>query len=140
VITVDWSAPDDGGSPIVGYLVSLVQSDGITYSSEPSSCDMSENTAVTCTIPVGVLRSTPFSLEWGTSVFAKVVAVNLYGNSEESTAGNGGIIKITPGAPTNLAEVYEQKSKSTIGLTWLEPAFVGDVAIVDYRVSYAEQG
>ena len=73
-------------------------------------------------------------------MFAKIIAVNQYGNSDESVAGNGGIIKTTPGAPTNLVEVYAQKSKSTIGLTWFEPVFIGDVAIVDYRVSIAELG
>jgi len=37
-----------------------------------------------CKIPVTVLRSSPFSLPWGSSVYAKVIAFNLYGNSLQS--------------------------------------------------------
>ena len=107
---------------------------------ESSNCDMPSNTAVTCVVPVSALKSAPFSLDWGTSVFAKVAALNIYGSSEDSQAGNGAIIKVTPGTPTDLAEVYEQKTKSTIGLSWVAPVFIGDVAILDYRVSIAVQG
>jgi hypothetical protein len=46
----------------------------ITYTVDLTDCDMSTSTATTCTIPVTALRASPFSLAWGTSVYAKVVA------------------------------------------------------------------
>lgn len=38
----------------------------------------------TCTIPVSVLKAAPFSLMTGTSVRAKVIAINVIGDSDES--------------------------------------------------------
>ena len=76
------------------------QSDAATYSIDTTSCDMSASIATTCTVPVTVLRATPFSLDWGTNVHATVTAINAYGSSTVSAAGNGAIITTTPGAPT----------------------------------------
>jgi hypothetical protein len=105
-----------------------------------TSCDQSSSTATTCTIPVTVLRASPFSLAWGTSVYAKVIATNIYGNSVQSTAGNGAVITTTPDAPINLAENTSLRTKSTIGLTWSKADFIGGAEIIDYRVNYAQSG
>jgi hypothetical protein len=43
-------------------------------------------------------------LPWGSSIFAKVIAVNLYGDSLISLEGNGAIITTNPDAPINLLE------------------------------------
>ena len=83
----------------------MVENDGVSFSEESTNCDMSTSTLTTCTIPVTALRSSPFSLDWGSSVYAKVIAINLYGNSLESEAGNGAVITTTPDAPTDLLEV-----------------------------------
>jgi hypothetical protein len=95
-------------------------------------------TETTCTLPVDVLRSAPFSLDWGDSVLVKVFATNAYGDSEISVAGNGAIITTTPDAPINLVEVYEQRTKSTIGLAWEQAQFIGGAVIEDFRVNIAE--
>jgi hypothetical protein len=42
----------------------------VTYTADLIDCDMSTSTATTCTIPVTTLRASPFSLSWGTSVYA----------------------------------------------------------------------
>ena len=118
----------------------VVENDGVSFSVETTSCDVSTSTLTTCTIPVAALRSSPFSLDWGSSVFAKVIAVNLYGDSLESEAGNGAVITTTPDAPTDLLEVYEQRTKSTLGLSWAAPVFTGGAVIEDYRINIAEQG
>lgn len=115
---VTWSAPDNGGSPITGYTVTVRQSDSATYSTELTNCDASSSTTTTCTIPVTVLRASPFSLSWGSSVYAKVLATNIYGNSQVSSEGNGAIITTTPDAPIDLAENTSLRTKSTLGLTW----------------------
>lgn len=87
---------------------------------------------------MSALRAAPYSLDWGDSVFAKVIATNNYGNSVESLEGNGAVITTAPGVPTNLSEVYEQRTKSTLGLSWVAPLFTGGDVIEDYRVSMAE--
>jgi len=97
---ISWSAPDNGGSPITDYTVKIRQSDATTFSIDIVNCDMSASTATTCTIPVTALRAAPFSLDWGTNVHATVAAINAYGSSTVSVAGNGAIITTTPGAPT----------------------------------------
>jgi hypothetical protein len=124
--------PDNGGSPITGFTVSIIQNDAEAFSTELTYCDRSLSTSTTCTIPVTVLRASPFSLNWGTSVFAKVVATNIYGNSIESVAGNGAVITTTPDAPINLDENTSLRTKSTIGLTWNKADFIGGAEIIDY--------
>lgn len=79
---------------------------------------MSSSLQVSCTIPVTVFRTEPYSLPWGSSVYAKVIAKNIYGNSVESDEGNGAIIVTTPDAPINLAEDYSQRTKSQLAITW----------------------
>ena len=99
-VTITWIAPDDGGSPITGFTVSVREIDGESFSVETANCDVSPN--LTCTIPVSTLRAEPYSLEWGSSVYAKVLATNAYGDSLESKAGNGAVILTAPSPPTDL--------------------------------------
>ena len=132
-----WVEPDSGGSPITGYRIRFVLNDGVTYSTEPTNCDQSSSTATSCTVPVTALKAAPFSLDWGTSVYAKVTAINVYGDSLESSEGNGAIITTTPDPPTDLVEVYEQRTKSTLAISWSPPVFTGGAIIDDYRVNIA---
>ena len=59
-----------------------------------------------CTIPVVSLKNSPFDLPWGSSIFAKVIAINDYGNSLSSLEGNGAIITTTPDPPIDITEDY----------------------------------
>jgi hypothetical protein len=47
--------------------------------------------------------ASPFNLQLGDSVYAKVSASNLVGPSEESSIGNGAIVVSTPSAPLSFA-------------------------------------
>jgi hypothetical protein len=67
---------------------------------------MTASTDTSCIIPVAVLRNSPYSLDWGSSIYAKVIATNLYGDSLESLEGNGAIITTTPDRPTDFIENY----------------------------------
>lgn len=49
------------------------------------------------------MKAVPFSIDWGKSIFARIIAINVYGNSLVSAGGNGAIILTVPDAPTNLA-------------------------------------
>jgi len=101
---------------------------------------MTSSTAVTCTIPVSVFTASPYSLAWGSSIYVKVIATNLYGDSTESSEGNGAVITTSPDAPINLAENTSQRTKSTLGLTWSAGSSNGGASIIDYRISMAESG
>ena len=45
-----------------------------------------------CFIPLSTLTAEPYLLTLGASVLVKVVAVNFYGESAFSSAGNGAVI------------------------------------------------
>jgi len=101
---------------------------------------MISSPATTCTIPVTALKAAPFSLPWGSHVFAKVRAINKYGSSADSFEANGAMITTNPDHPINLSEVYTSRTPTTIGLIWEPPIFTGGDVIIDYRVNIAVQG
>lgn len=99
---------------------------------------MNTSVSTSCTIPVTSLRTTPYELDWGSSVFAKVVAINLYGDSDTSESANGAVITTSPDPAINLIEDYSARTKSSLGISWSDPVFTGGVEIIDYRISIAE--
>jgi hypothetical protein len=96
--------------------------------------------ANSCTIPVSTLRAAPYSLPYGSSIFAKLIAINEKGASTESNAGNGAIIITYPDPPTTLAELTTARTASTLGLTWVPPVFNGGTLIIDYQISMSTAG
>jgi len=84
-VIVNWNAPvTDNGAPITAYKVYIRHSDLNNYSLMLSQCDGSNSTvfaAKQCTISFSALMQAPFALQPGTSIFAKVAAVNLIGES-----------------------------------------------------------
>lgn len=88
-----------------------------------------------CTVPKLTFRGEPFNLAWGSSIYAKVIAYNLYGDSAESLVGNGAIILVVPDAPVNLIEVYAERTATALGLTWEEGPANGGATVLDYQVS-----
>lgn len=50
------------------------------------------------------LTAAPFNLPWSSSISAKVIAFNAYGDSLTSDAGNGAVIITYPDAPYDLTE------------------------------------
>jgi hypothetical protein len=45
---------------------------------------MTSSVSTSCIVQVIALRNSPFNLNWGDSVYAKVIAINDYGDSLES--------------------------------------------------------
>jgi hypothetical protein len=80
------------------------------------------------------LRSSPFNLAWGSSIYAKVSAINVYGTSIESSEGNGAIILTIPDAPIELSGNPDVTSGTLVGLTWAEGVSDGGSAVLDYRI------
>lgn len=141
-VDIDWTEPYDNGSPIFGYIITIRQSNNVTFETETTSCDGSNPSIVAskhCSVPISTLKAASFELTWGASVFAKVVAINFYGESVVSDAGNGAIILTYPDFPVNLAEKYELRAATTLAITWEAGTFDvkdGGSPVIDYRVTY----
>jgi hypothetical protein len=136
-IIITWSAPFANSDPITGYRIEIFQKD-LSYSEDLTNCDGSAAgivSATTCTIPYTVLIATPFSLIQGDEVYARVYAINSYGDSEVSLDGNGAIIEVVPAAPVNL-QMLDTTSVTQISLDWDKGHTNGGSSIIDYRVSY----
>jgi hypothetical protein len=83
-----------------------------------------------------VLIATPYSLPWGSNVFAKVIAYNIYGDSLISEPGSEAIILTIPDAPLSLLETISLRTDNSITFTWSEGAADGGAPVLDYRISY----
>lgn len=137
-VQVSWTAPAANGSPILGYLVYIRQSDLTTFSIDYANCDGSASAilaAATCLVPISVLRAGAFKLPWGASVHAKIVAYNYYGSSVASAVGNGAVILTLPDAPVSLLETVASRTASSITFTWSQGVSNGGAPVLDYRVS-----
>ena len=89
-----------------------------------------------CTILISRLTAWPYSLPWGSSVYAKVVAHTGNGDSLESVEGNGAVIYTYPDSPSGLTENITLRTATTITFYWTAPTFVGGTPVVDYSVFY----
>ena len=121
-------------------MIYVRKADNTSFITELTSCDGSNQLVVatsSCIIPASVLHASPFSLPWGSSVHAKVVATNVYGSSVESLPGNGAIIITLPDAPLSLAENTQVRDITTLGITWTDGVSDGGLAVLDYRLSIA---
>jgi hypothetical protein len=108
-----------------------------TYTQESSDCDGTSATVISnryCHIDISTLISS-YNLDGGDSVYAKVVAVNTYGETAQSSEGNGAYYSRVPDSPINLAEDTSQRTSTTNGLTWQDGVNNGGVAINDYRIN-----
>ena len=83
-----------------------------------------------------MLTSSPYDLTLGDSVYAKITAINYYGESDVSDAGNGATVLYVPSAPVGLANDLATTSASVIRITWSDGISTGGSSIIDYRVSY----
>lgn len=88
---------------------------------------------------VTTLLAPPFEIPWGSSIYARVKAYNVIGNSDFSEPGNDAVILSVPSAPTTLRDVPDITTGFQIGLEWFAPSTTGGVEILDYRV-FSDQG
>lgn len=69
-------------------------------------CDGSDATIIAdsaCSIPKTRFLTSPFNIAWGERIYARVIAVNVVGESFLSVIGNDAILLREPDAPLNLA-------------------------------------
>lgn len=78
-VVTTWVAPSDNGATILTYSITFRASDGSTFISEMTHCDGSDSSIVqsaSCSIPTVTFNQAPYSLDWGSSVYAKIIATN----------------------------------------------------------------
>jgi hypothetical protein len=144
---IDWTAASvdflaDYGADIISYTILIQAVDQFSFYSSLDYCDGSDTSVIdqtSCEIPISVLLGSPFNLV--DSVYAKVAATNVVGNSLYSSVGNGAIITMSypPDAPDNLLRDEAITSRTVLGFSWTDGASNGGQTIEDYRVSF-DQG
>ena len=103
-IFVNWTAPSSNGSPITSYIITFRDTLGnynlldVCNGSLPLIAS-----SLKCTVPLETMYVSPFNLILGDHIYAKIVAVNSYGQSLASIAGDGAAVVFKPDAPLNLA-------------------------------------
>lgn len=104
-VRIAWTAPIAQGSTISAYTIEIQHVDGSTYSINTDYCNGSTSTIVAnlyCVIPVSTLTASPFSLEQGDIVYARVMATNAIGDSSVSDVNSSGAdIRVVPTTPTS---------------------------------------
>lgn len=78
-------------------------------------------------------------MPWGVEVYAKINAINSYGSSATSDAGNGAIIYTVPDPPESLEDRPLITTSTQIGIQWQDAVENGGTDILDYEISY-DQG
>ena len=81
-----------------------------------------------------VLHGAPIEIDWGSGVYAKIIATNAYGDSVESLSGNGAVIITNPDAPVNLVEDASKRTATTLGLQWQDGADNGGSPVTSYTL------
>jgi hypothetical protein len=119
-ITIAWSTPDNGGTPITTYsILSDSASNGATFTTLVAS--------------TGVVNSLTITGLTADSVYQfKVQATNVIGLGDLSAASAGiraAAVPYAPGIPTKVSA-----STSSISISWTVPTFDGGSAITNYYV------
>ena len=73
------------------------------------------------------------------AVNIKVISVNFYGDSVQSSAGSGAVIQLVPDAPVSLTNDATVTSDTQIRFTWADGSSDGGAPVIDYTVFY-DQG
>lgn len=136
LLTVKWTQPAENGQVITSYMVYIKQAN-TAFSLLPGCDGSSYDVLVTqqCSTSVASLMASPFLLQPGASIIAKVSAQNSIGTSVESADGNGAFLRLSavPDAPI-LTHQSEATTKTQIGLVWQDAAFDGGQPVQEYRV------
>ena len=112
---LNWTAPNNGGSPITHYIVKTYNSSNNNFVQDTSSTILSVSVS---------------SLNNGTSYYFKVLAVNAVGNSNESIQSSS----ITPyTVPNQIGTIDVVLSNDRVDLSWNEP-FNGGNNIFEYKI------
>jgi invasion protein IalB len=115
--TVSWTAPGDGGAPVIRHTVTATPG-GATATTTGTSATVA-----------GLANGTAYSFT--------VHAVNDVGNGPESAASNAVTPSTTPGSPSN---VTAEPGNGQATVTWSAPASDGGSPVTGYTVTASPGG
>lgn len=122
--TVNWSAPNNGGSVITGYTVT------------PFIAGVAQTAQVVTGAPPAT-TATVSGLTNGTAYTFRVTAANAVGSGTQSNASSTVTPSGPPGAPTNVTGVAGNQA---VYVSWIAPASTGGSAITNYTVTRSVNG
>jgi hypothetical protein len=92
-----------------------------------------------CQVSQATLIAAPYNIAYNTGIYCQIIATNAYGDSPNSSSGNGAIMILVPNAPIDLLKTAAGSSQSVISFTWTPASFDGGSPVIDYQVSW-DQG
>ena len=117
-IDLSWMAPmDDGGSPIVDYVVERLVDTGWEVVDDATS-------VVTAASVKGLVNGTLESL--------RVAAVTVVGRGPVSNT-----ISVTPGRPAPPTDLRTERGDGSATLIWTPPVHDGGSVVISYRIEYS---
>lgn len=121
-VKISWTESTDNGSPITGFKIYVKEiGQSGAYTLEDVGCSPQSVTILLnkfCYIDLTTLLAIPYNVDGGDSVYAKVSAVNFYGESALSVEGNGAYYTREPDSPIQVLEDVTGKTSTTINLVW----------------------
>jgi hypothetical protein len=140
-LVLDWTAPEDNGSPITMYQVEIRDKVGVAWGSHPA-CDATTAAlvaATVCQVPMLTLTSAPYSYALGDLIVVRAAAYNEKGfgpMAPENTAG--GTAKTVPAAPSAPTR-GEATTPEQVEVEWTALATTsetGGLPILSYALAY----
>ena len=95
-------------------------------------------TDLSCKVSIASLITVPYSIEWGSLIYAQVQAINIKGRSPMSSVGTGAKILTNPDAPLNLVNDPTITLATQIGIKWEIGVNNGGAPVLDYRVTFLD--
>jgi hypothetical protein len=140
-VVIDWPSTNENGAEIINYKVYIQHSDGVNYSIESSECDGTQPEVLEnrlCYLSLTTIIGEPWNLPQEGSIVAKVAATNQFGDSDLSSSGSGGIVKLVPLPPVDIVVDEDVTNDLVIRFTWGESPHDGGSPVIDYNVYYDE--
>ena len=144
-VRIDFDLPSNNGDSIDLVEVVILESDGVTYTADPTSCngetDANIITNTYCDIPMNTLTSGSFSLARDTLIQVKMRAHNANGYGEWSQPNVVGEVALSkPGLITSMFANTGTSDNTNIDLAWLAPNDDGGSTILNYEVKEYNTG
>ena len=124
-LSVSWTRPDDGGSPVLSYMMQ--------WRADDSSFEDSDPVRNVSTPPATAYSIT--DLTNGTEYFVRVRATNAVGDGAWETMSS-----LAAAAPSEPRSVAAEPGDRSLTVTWEEPAGNGGAAVAGYQVQWRTGG
>ena len=128
-IELSWTAPDDGGSSIMGYKIERSINDGVTWGDAEDDTQNDDTFYSDSSARVGSEGETQY----------RVSAINTIGTGPVSNPASATtpVATAQPGAPTEVTAMAD--GATVINLMWEAPG-MGASAITRYEIEYSKDG